>query len=89
MTELHIKVEPEFAREFKNISQEAFQGNDAQAFQQAVQLLRLLRDGNHFERFWEIADQIRKRVQEAGGLSEKEIDHLVSKSRASKRQKDA
>lgn len=74
MTDLHIKVEPELAREFKHISQEDFHGDDAKAFQQAVRLLRLLRGGDHFRHFWEIADQIRNRVEEAGRLSEDEIE---------------
>jgi hypothetical protein len=81
MTELLIKVEPEFAREFKEISQEIFQGNDNLAFQKAIQCLRVLRNGDHFERFWEIADQIREKVNNAGGLSEKEIDRLVHESK--------
>jgi hypothetical protein len=85
MTELHIKVESEFACEFKAISQEIFQGNDSLAFQKAVQCLRVLRNGNHFERFWEIADQIRQKVNDAGGLSEKEIDRLVLESRSRRR----
>jgi hypothetical protein len=89
MTELLIKVEPEFAREFKAISQEIFQGDDSLAFRQAVQLLRLLRDGNHVEYFWEIADQIREKVNQAGGLSEKEIDRMVLESRARRRKTDA
>lgn len=83
MTDLHIKVEPELAREFKDISREDFHGDDAKAFQQAVRLLRLLRGGNHFEYFWEIADNIRNRVEEAGGLSEDEIDRIISEARAS------
>jgi hypothetical protein len=89
MTDLLIKVEPESAREFKEISQEIFQGNDSFAFRQAVQLLRLLRDGNHFEHFWEIAEQIRKKIHDAGGLSDKEIDRLVRESRARQRKADA
>jgi hypothetical protein len=86
MTELRIKVEPELAQEFQKISHTVFQGNDSQAFQQAIQLLRLFQDGNHFERFWEIADRIRKQVQKAGGLSAKEIDRLVREARAQQRQ---
>jgi hypothetical protein len=85
MTELLIKVEPESAQEFKAISQKVFRGNDGLAFQRAVQFLRLLEDENHFERFWEIADRIRKQVQKAGGLSAKEIDRLVRESRARRR----
>jgi len=87
MTNLLIKVQPEFAQEFKEISQEFFQGNDDLAFQKAVQGFRSLRNGNHVERFWKIADQIRKKVNEAGGLSEKEIDRLVLESRARRRGK--
>jgi len=60
MTNLLIKVEPEYAREFKEISEEIFQGNDSLSFQQAVQMLRLLRKGDHFERFWKIAEYSRK-----------------------------
>jgi len=86
MTELRIKVEPELAQEFQEISHAVFQGNDSRAFQQAVQLLRLFQEGDHFERFWEIADRIRKQVQKAGGLSAKEIDRLVREARAQKRQ---
>jgi len=86
MTELRIKVEPELAQEFQRISHTVFQGNDSQAFQQAIQLLRLFQDGNHFERFREIADRIRKQVQKAGGLLAKEIDRLVREARAQKRQ---
>ena len=81
MTELLIRVEPESAQEFKTITQKVFRGNDSLAFQRAVQFLRLLDDENHFERFWEIADRIRKQVQKAGGLSAKEIDRLVRESR--------
>lgn len=87
MTDLLIKVQPEFAQEFKKISQEFFQGNDDLAFQKAVQGLRSLRNGSHVERFWEIADQIRKKVNDAGGLSEKEIDRLVRESRTRRRKK--
>lgn len=87
MTDLLIKVQPEFAQEFKEISQEFFQGNDDLAFQRAVQSLRSLRNGSHVKRFWEIADQIREKVNEAGGLSEKEIDRLVRESRARRRKK--
>ncbi len=86
MTEPLIKVEPESAQEFKAITQKVFQGNDSLAFQRAVQFLRLLDDENHFERFWEVADRIRKQVREAGGLSAKEIDRLVLESRARRRQ---
>ena len=86
MTELLIKVEPESAQEFKAITQKVFRGNDSLAFQRAVQFLRLLDDEDHFERFWEVADRLRKQVQEAGGLSAKEIDRLVRESRA-RRQK--
>lgn len=87
MTDLLIKVQPEFAQEFKEISQELFQGNDDLAFQRAVQGLRSLRNGNHVARFWEIADKIRQKVNEAGGLTEKEIDRLVLESRARRRKK--
>ena len=86
MTELRIKVEPELAQEFQKISHAAFQGNDSRAFQQAIELLCLFQNGNHFERFWEIADRIRAQVQKAGGLSAKEIDRLVREARAQKRQ---
>lgn len=86
MTELLIKVEPESAEEFKQISQKVFHGKDYLAFQRAVQFLRLLDDENHFERFWEIADRIRKQVNDAGGLSAKEIDRLVRESRQRRRQ---
>ena len=88
MTELLIKVEPESAQEFKQISQKIFHGNDNLAFQRAVQFLRLLDDENHFERFWEVADRIRKQVNDAGGLSAKEIDRLVRESRERRRQRD-
>ena len=89
MTELLIKVQPEVAQEFKKISREVFQGNDNLTLQQAVQFLRLLSGGNHFERFWEIVEQIRERVIEAGGLSSKEIDHLVIEARARRRKSNA
>ncbi len=82
MTELHIQVKPESAQEFKALSQKLFQGNDGLAFQRAVELLRLLSSEDHFERFWEIADRLRKQVQESGGLSAEEIDRLVRESRA-------
>ncbi len=85
MTELRIKVEPELAQEFQELSRAVFQGNDGRAFQQAILLLRLFQDGDHFERFWEIADRIRKQVQKAGGLSAKEIDRLVREARTQKR----
>ncbi|MFQ5637292.1 MAG: hypothetical protein ACE5IR_04785 [bacterium] len=88
MTELLIKVDPKFAREFKEISLEVFQGNDTRTFQQAVQLLRLLRGGNHFERFWEIAEHIRENVHKAGDLSEKEIDRLIFDTRVQYRNND-
>lgn len=89
MTELQIKVEPESAQEFKTVSQKIFRGNDSVAFARAVQFLRLLDDENHFERFWEVADRIRKQVQKAGGLSAKEIDRLVRESRARRRKAKA
>ena len=89
MTELLIKVDSKFAREFKEISREVFHGNDNRTFQKAVQLLRLLRGGNHFERFWEIAEQIRENVHEACDLSEQEIDRLVSGSRERNRKNAA
>lgn len=85
MTELQIKVEPESAQAFKAISQKVFRGNDSLAFERAVQFLGLLDDQNHFERFWEIADRMRKQVQKAGGLSAKEIDRLVRESRERRR----
>ncbi len=72
MTELQIKVGPKSAQEFKAISQKVFQGNDSLAFQRAAQFLRLLDDENHFERFREIADRIRKQVQKAGALQRRE-----------------
>ena len=81
MIELHIKVEPELLREFKDISRDLFQGDDSVTFQQAMQLLRLARGGDHNERFWEMADQIRHKVEKAGGISETEIEHLVSQVR--------
>jgi len=86
MMELQIKVEPESAQAFKAISQKIFRGNDGLAFARAVQFLHLLDDENHFERFWEAADRIRKQVQNAGGLSAKEIDRLVREARAQQRQ---
>jgi len=89
MTELQIKVEPESAQEFKIISQKVFRGNDSIAFQRAVEFLRLLDDEKHFERFWEVADRIRKQVQKAGGLSAKEIERLVRESRARRRKPNA
>lgn len=89
MTELLIKVDPKLAREFKEISQEVFQGNETRTFQQAVQLLHFLRGGNHFERFREIADQIRKKVNKAGDLSEEEIDRLISDARSRHRNSPA
>lgn len=89
MTELRIKVEPELAQEFQKISHAAFQGNDSLAFARAVQFLRLLDDENHFERFWEVADRVRKQVQKAGGLSAKEIDRLVRESRERRRKAKA
>jgi hypothetical protein len=85
MTELQIKVEPESAQEFKTITQKVFRGNDSLAFARAVQFLRLLDDENHFERFWEVANRVRKQVQKAGGLSAKEIDRLVRESRERRR----
>lgn len=85
MTELLIKVEPESAREFKAITQKAFNGNDGLAFQRALQFLRLLENDEHFERFWDVADRLRRQAQEAGGLSAKEIDRLVRESRARRR----
>jgi hypothetical protein len=87
MTELQIKVEPESAQEFKTIAQKVFRGNDSLAFTRAVQFLRLLDDQDHFERFWEVADRIRKQVQKAGGLSAKEIDRLVRESRERRRKR--
>jgi len=89
MTELQIKVEPESAEAFKAISQKIFRGNDGLAFERAVQFLGLLDDQNHFERFWEIAERMRKQVQRAGGLSAKEIDRLVRESRARRRKAKA
>jgi hypothetical protein len=89
MTELQIKVEPESAQAFKTISQKVFRGNDSLAFERAVQFLGLLDDQNHFERFWEIADRMRKQVQKAGGLSAKEIDRLVRESRARRRKRNS
>jgi hypothetical protein len=87
MTELLIKVEPESAQEFKLITQKVFRGNDGLAFQRAVQFLRLLDNDDHFERFWEVADRMRKQVQKAGGLSAKEIDRLVRESRERRRKR--
>lgn len=46
-------------------------------------------DENHFKRFWEIADRIRKQFQKAGGLSAKEIDRLVRESRARRRKRNS
>ncbi|MGH7600077.1 MAG: hypothetical protein ACREOI_27295 [bacterium] len=46
-------------------------------------------DENHFKRFWEIADRIRKQVQKVGGLSVKEIDRLVCESRARRRKRNS
>lgn len=89
MTELQIKVEPESAQAFKAISQKVFRGNDSLAFERAVQFLGLLDDQNHFERFWEIADRMRKQVQKAGGLSAKEIDRLVRESRERRQKRHA
>ncbi len=92
MTELRIKVEPELAQEFQKISHAVFQGDDSRAFQQAIQLLRLFQDGDHFERFWEIADRIRKQVQKAGGLSAREIAPIpapASRHRQSRYQPEA
>ncbi|KAA0227964.1 hypothetical protein EDS67_14070 [candidate division KSB1 bacterium] len=89
MTELQIKVEPESAQAFKAISQKVFRGNDSLAFERAVQFLGLLDDQNHFERFWEIADRMRKQVQKAGGLSAKEIDLLVRESRERRRKRNS
>lgn len=86
MTELLIKVAPESAQEFKQISQKIFHGKDDLAFQRAVQFLRLLDGEDHFERFWEIAGRIRKQANNAGGLSAKEIDRLVRESRNRRRQ---
>jgi hypothetical protein len=85
MTDLLIKVQPELAQEFKEISQEVFQGDDSLTFQRAVQFLRLLRGGNHFERFWEVAGQIREKVRKAGGLSSQEIERLVLEARERQR----
>lgn len=85
MTELHIKIEPAFAREFKEISRNAFNGNESLAFQEAVKLLRVLQSGNPFENFWRIAEQIRKKVDDAGGVSDKDIDNFVRKARAKHR----
>lgn len=81
MTEILIKVQPEVAREFKEISGKFFKGDDSLAFQQAVRLLHLLQESDHFERFWEIADQLRRKVNRAGGLSAKEIERMVQESR--------
>lgn len=89
MTELQIKVEPESAQDFKTVSQKIFHGNDGLAFARAVQFLRLLDDENHFERFWEVADRMRKQVQKAGGLSAKEIERLVRESRARRRKRNS
>jgi hypothetical protein len=89
MTELRIKVEPESAQQFQELSRSAFQGNEGRAFQQAVLLLRLSQERDSFERFWEIADHMRKQVQKAGGLSAKEIDRLVRESRARRRKNAA
>lgn len=87
MTELLIKVQPEVAQEFKEISEKFFKGDDSLTFHQAVRLLHLLQEADHFERFWEIADQLRRKVNQAGGLSQKEIDQLVQESRRKRRVK--
>ncbi|MCI0693883.1 hypothetical protein L0337_17990 [candidate division KSB1 bacterium] len=89
MTELQIKVEPESAQAFKAISKKVFRGNDGLAFQRAVQFLRLLEDDDHFKRFWEVADRMRKQVQKAGGLSAKEIDRLIRELRARRRKRNS
>jgi len=85
MTELLIKVQPEVAQEFKEISEKFFKGDDSLTFNQAVRLLHLLQEADHFERFWEIADQLRRTINQAGGLSAKEIERMVEESRKRRR----
>ncbi len=84
MTELTLKVDDALAIRFKEISEKKFHGDETLAFEYALK--HLLSEGDReMLRLEQIVEQIQDEIENAGGVTEKEIDSFIAAYRQKKR----
>lgn len=83
MTQLVIKVNDNLAARFKEISSKKFQGDDTLAFETAVKYL-LSEEDRHMLRFEQIVKQIQDEIEEAGSVTDTDIDAYINAYRKKK-----
>jgi len=84
MTELTLKVDDDIALKFKQISMQKFHGDETLAFEFALKQLLSVEDLEML-RFEQIFEQIQDEIENAGGVTEKEIDAFIAAYRHKKR----
>jgi len=77
MTEIILKVDTNLAERFKKISLQKFQGDDTLAFEQALKSL-LSEEDLDMIRLEQIVEQIQSEINNAGGVTGKEIDAHIA-----------
>lgn len=83
MTEVILKVNEEVAKRFREISRKRFHGDEALAFEQAVELL-FANEGQNLPGLEEIVSQIQDEIEAAGGVNNKDIDAYIKAYRRKK-----
>ena len=86
MTQLVIKVTDNIAARFKETSSKKFQGDDTLAFETAVKYL-LSEEDRQMLRFEQIVKQIQDEIEEAGGVTDVDIDAYINAYRKKKASK--
>lgn len=86
MPEFVLKLDDQLATRLSIVAQEHYNGDPNAVVSDALRLLFLqpIRKGRR--KIARLIDEIRTEVQAAGGVTEKEIDHLIKEHRQQKRQ---
>jgi hypothetical protein len=85
MAELVLKLDDQLATRLSTTAQEQYNGDQNAIVSDALRLLFLQPIRRDRRRLAHLIDEIRAQVQAAGGVTEKQIDRLISEYRRHKR----
>ncbi len=85
MSELVLKLDDQLALRLSLVAQEQYDGDSNAVVSDALRLLFLQPIRKDRRKIARLIDEMRAEAQAAGGVTEKEIDHLIKEYRQQKR----